>query len=634
MTLTFQSATSSRALTPLDLQSIFWRGGGKLPKDITSIIGFQQSIGGKIPTVQKNANGTLSGNREKKLKRVEIRFKFKGLAVVRESTVTLSGSVPWEMIYRVLVRLVPEVKPLTFTVTNTAERFYLKKRVRLAAIADEKLSGPGYTLSYEPELYFARLVIRFKSGVVASVFANGTVVAQGKNLKNIESKVRGVFAQYSRPYGEDLKGTPLPARKNLKKKRMTMIEDRYEPAKSWTNTRTGFYVRPGPDKIPRFYKIPANPVLVRQKVLRAYANVGVNVPPMVKYLLGISANATVKSTKKPATAAVKNWNANVPNGMYIRPGPGGLPKLYKIPKLITQGRKTVIHAYKQAGINIPAKVKTIFGISSSVVVASPASVVVALKTNVNNKGRFRIDGLECMRYTLPKLQAIATRLGVPIIRQTKTQLCTAIQRKMSAVTKPTPTLSAPNFVSANGVKHYILVNNRRVKRNTRTKAMNSFKMSELANMIRQLNSTANTSNKSKKQLIDLLINRKRTKNIAGNLFNNFSPSSSNSSPGSNKRPSPGPSPITRTSPAPSPRRNPLNIARNIIGNGFTNYELKNFLGKYMLLPSTSKGTVSKLAYKKLLKEFTNRRAIRERLEKKSPSPRRRLLTKGVVVETM
>jgi hypothetical protein len=359
---------------------------------------------------------------------------------------------------------------------------------------------------------------------------------------------------------------------------------------------------------------------------------------MVKYLLGIQANASVKAKKTSKNAI--NWNANVPNGMYVRPGPGGLPKLYKIPKLITQGRKTVIQAYKQAGINIPSKVKTIFGIANS---SSPASSSksVSMKTNVNNAtGKFRVDGLECMRYTLPKLQAIATRLGIPIVRQTKTQLCAAIRKQTAGTKTPAPDLLKPNFVNANGVKHYILVNNRRIKRNTRSKAMNSFKVNELANMIRQLNSKANTSKKSKKDLIELLIERKLTMRAINNMFNNFSNSNSESSPGS-IRSSPG----TRTSPSPkkktpspgvrtSPKRNPLNIARNIIGNGFTNYELKNFLNKYMILPSTSKGAVSKLEYKKLVKAFKNRRAIRERLEKSPPHKKGPLITKGVVVESM
>jgi hypothetical protein len=350
---------------------------------------------------------------------------------------------------------------------------------------------------------------------------------------------------------------------------------------------------------------------------------------MVKYLLGIRNNASVK-LKKTSKNAI-NWNANVPNGMYVRPGPGGLPKMYKIPKLITQGRKTVIRAYKQAGINIPSKVKTIFGIANS---SPTSSKPVSIKTNVNNAtGKFRVDGLECMRYTLPKLQAIATRLGIPIVRQTKTQLCTAIRKHTTGSKPPAPDLLKPNFVNSKGVKHYILVNNRRIKRNTRSKAMNSFKVNELANIIQQFNSTANTSKKSKKDLIELLIERKRAMEAINTMFNNFSNSNSESSPGSN-RSSPGSnrsSPGTRT----SPKRNPLNIARNIIGNGFTNYELKNFLNRYMMLPSTSKGTVSKLEYKKLVKAFKNRRAIRERLEK-SPPPHKKgpLITKGVVVESM
>jgi hypothetical protein len=324
---------------------------------------------------------------------------------------------------------------------------------------------------------------------------------------------------------------------------------------------------------------------------------------------------------------VSNWNANTPNGMYVRPGPGGVPKLYKIPKLLKQGRKTVIQAYKQAGINIPSKVKNIFGIVSS---APSSSKTVPIKTNINNKGKFRIDELDCMRYTLAKLQTIATRLGLPILRQTKTQLCAAIRKSTSSSSKsPPPPHTSPNFVNASGVKHYILVNDRRVKRNTRSRTMNSFKASELKNMILQLNKNANTSAiKSKKALIDLLIERKRTKNAVGGLFNNFSPgsSSSSSSPGS-----------SRGSPSPSPKtRNPLNIARNIIGNGYTNYELKNFLNRYMVLPTTSKGDVSKIEYKKLVKAFKNRRAIRERLVANSPNAKKKgpLLTKGVVRESM
>ena len=281
--ITFQSASSNRFVTPLDLQSIFWKSTS-LPKDIVSITGFKQSIGGKKPAIQKTSSGIV-GERNAKLKRIEIRFKFRGIAVIRESTVTLSGSVPWEMIYRVTARLVPEVKSLHFEVTNTAVRFYLKKQVRIEGIANQKRKGSNFTLNFDPDVhYFPRLLIRFSDGVVASIFANGTVVAQGKDLKNIESRVRGVLNQYKNPYGSDVKKDPIPARKNLARKRKMMTEARYELANSWNNTRNGYYVRPGPNKRPRFYQVPKNPALVRQKVLRAYSNIGVNVPNNVKSL--------------------------------------------------------------------------------------------------------------------------------------------------------------------------------------------------------------------------------------------------------------------------------------------------------------------------------------------------------------
>lgn len=580
--LTFQSATSSKFLVPLDLQNIFWKSV-KLPKDITSISGFQHSIGGKVPVVQKTDDGKVIGEKSKKIKRIDVRFKFRGFATIRETTVNLSGSVPWEMTYRVLARLVPEIKTLTFTLTNTAVRFYLKKQVRIENIARQKVSGVDYTLSYDPELYFQRLLFRFSDGVVASVFANGTVVAQGRDLKGIEKRVKDVLDRYKNPYGADMKTVPLATRKNLALKRATMTEARYDRANSWNNVRNGYYVRPGPNKRPRFYAVPKNPAFVRQKVLRAYSNIGVNVPDRVKRVLGI-----VNSKVKPKVVPKKtvNWNSNAPNGFYIRPGPGGLPKYYKIPKLISQGKKTVVEAYKKSGVNIPNKVKTIFGITNTTEAKSPS-----LKGNVSSRGVFRVDGLDCMRYKLEDLKKIAEKLDIPTVRQTKQQLCRAIRSKIYSNVKPPST--EPNFLR-NGVKHYILVNDRKVMRNKRAKSMNSFKIDDLKNMILALNDTANVKNKKKKNLVELLIERKRTKNIANRLFN--SPISSASSSVSDE------SPLTR---------NPLNIARDILGNGFTNMELSNFLNKYRKLPLNSKGSVNTNAYQNLVKTFKKKKLLRE-----------------------
>lgn len=578
--ITFQSATSSKFLAALDLQNIFWRSQ-KLPKDITSITGFQQSIGGKIPVVEKTSSGTIRGDRDKKIKRIDVRFRFKGFATIRESVVTLSGSVPWEMTYRVLARLLPEIKNVKFTVTNTAVRFYLKKQVKLENIADQKIKNKDFRITYEPELYFQKLLIKFSDGVVASVFANGTVVAQGRNLTGIEKRVKDVLEMHKNPYGAET-GIPTATRKNLARKRATMVEARYELASSWNNTRNGFYVRPGPNKRPRFYTVPKNPALVRQKVLRAYANAGIAVPTTVKRILGI-VNAGVKP--KAVSKKAMNWTSDAPNGYYIRPGPGGLPKYYKIPKHITQGKKTVIEAYKKAGVSVPNKVKNIFDIVNSV------SKSPKLKGNIKN-GKFRIDGLVCMRYKIDELRKIASRLDIPIIKQTKQQLCKAIQTKLV-----TTTISPKVNFTKNGVKYYIFANERKVMRNKRSKSINSFKIDEIKNMILQLNNSTNVKDKKKKELIDLLIERKRTKNELDKMFN--SPISSVSS---NEE---------------SPMRNPLNIARNILGNGFTNIELKNFLNSYMKIPINNKN-----AYENLVKSFKDRKAIRERISNENKGPRR------------
>jgi hypothetical protein len=581
MTITFQSATSSRSSTRIDLSYIFWKGVN-LPKDIVNILGFPHSVGGKKPVIQKSASDVI-GDANKPLKRVEVRFKFNGLAVVREHNVTLSGKVPWEMMYRILARLVPEVKSLTFTITNTAVRFYLKRHVFLERIINERTKGANYSMEYEPEMGFSRLLIRFNDGVVASIFANGTVVAQGKNLTGIETRIKNIFATYKNPYGPEKKTVPIAARKNLAAKRAAMTEGRYNRASTWNSVRTGFYVRPGPNKISRFYPIPSNPALVRQKVIRAYANVGVNIPERTKTLLGIKSNMKLKP--KVVTRKVLNWNANAPNGMYVRPGPGGLPKLYKIPKMISHGKKTVVTAYKKAGVNIPNRVKHIFGINKA---PSPLN-----KTNLRiNRGVLKIGKLTCMRYKLDELKKIATKYNIPVIRQTKAALCKELQKKVKSSTP-----KSPNF-TLNGIKHYIVSNERRIIRNTRSKIMNSFKIDELKHMVKELNASIDLSSKmTKKQLIDIILERKRMKNVIRNMNFNFSASSSNSSSASSS--ASNTSPVRSAASNNSPVRSGVDIARNILGPGFTNTELQNFLNRYMKSPGRKNQIINEFKRKKM-----------------------------------
>ena len=123
----------------------------------------------------------------------------------------------------------------------------------------------------------------------------------------------------------------------------------------------GKYVRPGPNGKPRLYNIKANMSLVTAKITKAYANAGVNMPQYVANM--VLANPPFMMGA-PGAKRAKNWNATL-NGHYIRPGPGKQPHFYKIPKDLKAGFKTAKKAYNEAGMNVPQRVKNIFGVTGS-----------------------------------------------------------------------------------------------------------------------------------------------------------------------------------------------------------------------------------------------------------------------------
>ena len=569
MTVTFQSA-SSEGLVDLkgELDDLFHPG--RLPKDIKSVVGFTKAIGG-TPAIQKDVDGSVTGKTNGKLGRVEVRFSFRGLAVLRPKSIILSGSVPWEMMYRVLVRLVPRAKGTHFKVTNTAVRFYLKKHVRMRQVYDEYKTRRGlpYKMYFEPEI-FSRLSIEFNSGIVAYVFFNGTVTAQGRDLTGIESAVKAVLDSYTSPYGPALQKNPVPVRKNLKAKREHMAAMRYNAAQSWNSVKPGHYVRPGPNKVPRFYEVPKNPRFVIQKVLRAYQNVGVAVPKNVRNKLGITNTNQLKekvAKKKTANAA--------PEGMYLRPGPGGLLKAYKIPKNLEKGKKTVIDAYSKAGMNIPNSVKTLFGLS--VRVASPKRTVTG---TINNSGVFRIDTLECSRYTMEDLQKIAKDLNIAHHGITsKKVMCGLIQKSIAPRKKKSN--NDENF-EFNSVPHIILANERKIQRKGRSRLLDSFKISELKNFVKAYDNSLNTNGAKKQQLIDLLIDTKRKLDaLEQDLINIGSPS-----------PSPSPSPTK-------------------LGPGFTNEEIAYFKHKMKegKVPEAKLVNMMKNKFRKILGENVSKKEL-------------------------
>ena len=227
--------------------------------------------------------------------------------------------------------------------------------------------------------------------------------------------------------------------------------------------RSGYYIRPGPNGRPRFYKIPQNPKLVAPKVLAAYANAGVTMPLFVKDALGIQNTAATTTQGGPERAP--NWSSTKA-GYYVKPGPGRLPYFYKIPKGKASAKKTVVKAYANASIRIPTPVRNIFGIENG---AGPQFGRHVIRNE-------KINGRHYTRFTRNQLIQIARNMNIPSVGPTNT-LATIFGRIKEAHGTPSPVRrTGHNFVHK-GVK-YTLLNNGRVNRDGKARLFNTLKKNE------------------------------------------------------------------------------------------------------------------------------------------------------------
>lgn len=226
--------------------------------------------------------------------------------------------------------------------------------------------------------------------------------------------------------------------------------------------RSGYYIRPGPNGRPRFYKIPENPRLVAPKVFAAYANAGVTIPPFVKDALGIQ-NAVGATQGGPERAP--NWTSTKP-GHYVKPGPGRLPYFYKIPKGRAAAKKTVVKAYANASIRIPTPVRNIFGIENG---AGPRFGRHAIRNE-------KINGRHYTRFTRNQLIQIARNMNIPSVGPTNT-LATIFGRIKAAHGSPSPVRRTGHNFIHKGVK-YTLLNNGRVNRDGKARVFNTLKKNE------------------------------------------------------------------------------------------------------------------------------------------------------------
>lgn len=438
-----------------------------------------------------------------------------GAAVFHKSgslQITTSGKSTYEPVLRkIATRFFPgaRVNISNVKMTKLDGRINIDHTLRLDEFVAQFIRHVPHTVgtaSLDEELFPAAIVHWKQPAMTLSFFTNGNVLIRGTRDLSVVPSVIHRIIQYTgplnifkrerarnmagrpmvneagRPVYEPLAATrmrniPVSAR-NKNAQKLAKLNTRYPKARSYSNTRNGKYVRPGPNGLPRFYPVVTNMSLVRQKVLRAYETHGVDIPPSVMRLFNVEGANLWEALNMPGPAPVApkikspprrapNWNANRP-GFYVRPGPGKQPYFYKVPAGKAAGKKTVLKAYANAGVPVPQRVRNIFGINGN---ASP-SARAAIKVNGD-----RINGKQYSRYTIAQLVRMARNMNIAGASENKTaaQIFKMIKNKVG----PSPNSagpSRPNLV-LNG-KAYTFTNNNRILRNGRARQFNTLTRAE------------------------------------------------------------------------------------------------------------------------------------------------------------
>jgi len=406
-----------------------------LPPGVKELAGYQMT--GKLPIVRrlKNRNSLLGANKVGAVKRWAFQIDFKApnstayVTHYDKGQVQITCTGPHEQVLRFLNKHVyPGIWNQPVTINKIDTKMNINRALKLEGLLSEivsKIPASKCTANYTPEI-FSGLQLKWKDTPVLSmkIFTNGTVLTIGlKKFEDVGLSAR-VFESFFKKYNidpqavfkyakgggyEGIAKPPIPLRKNLGAKKARMLNARYALARGYNNTRNGFYVRPGPNGQPRFYPVVGDLKLVKTKTLRAYANAGVPVPASVRNLLGLAEGATPAAKTEVRRAPTFN---SIKNGYYVKPGVGGAPYFYKMPKGIKEARKTVVAAYQKAGVRIPATVKAQFEIN-----ASPETTH-AKRThyvNTNASGRLRINGKQYDRYTREELLMVARNLNIAAV---------------------------------------------------------------------------------------------------------------------------------------------------------------------------------------------------------------------------
>ena len=384
--------------------------------------------------------------------------------------------------------------------------FNVNRRFNMEKVESEFNKIPGATARYAPEFGVKAVIVKLnKPKWTYQIFENGTVLFTGiKTPKDIDFP-RELFTQYlfmlDRAVFQGGRAMLLKPRKNAGAAARARAANRYPLVASWnTVPPLGYYVRPGQNNKPRLYmwakmerrrELPY-PVQVgylkltaknAATVARRYKEVGVEPPPATKQVfkeLGIPL-PTQNLEKRAANRAERSeWNFVDPAGKrYVRPGPGHQPRVYDVPKDKKAGAKTVIKAYAAAKRNIPAAVRTLFGIGGNVKTANNAAPKHRIEMGLNKI--LRINGKQATRIPVGELLAIARNLDIAQVnaKSSKATLIGYIQGRTGATRA---NRSADALVD--GI-YYKFLNNGKVRRVTEEGVATEREWATLGPQIRQ-----------------------------------------------------------------------------------------------------------------------------------------------------
>jgi hypothetical protein len=129
-------------------------------------------------------------------------------------------------------------------------------------------------------------------------------------------------------------------------------------------------------------------------------------------------NTTYKTRSANPPTPPDSFEGKCATGYYCRPNAQGFPTCYKIPAINESARRTVVAAYKTAGVPIPAAVKQLFAIETANSTNYGVRLVIE-KQKYRNKTVevLKIGGRQCIRMTEDQLETVARRLGLSDVRK-------------------------------------------------------------------------------------------------------------------------------------------------------------------------------------------------------------------------